>query len=113
MKKNYFKNIFLKKLIFPDYFKTKVYPSDCIRDWKILVLIFAVGLFCLSAFAWKIYLSDKIGGGYLASDTEFIVSIEKTLDEKKLQTDLEMLRVKQSDFLKFEINRYKSVDPSL
>ena len=42
-----------------------------IRDWRIIVLCFALILIALSLFAWQIYLSDQIAGGYLSEEITF------------------------------------------
>jgi len=84
-----------------------------IRDWKIMVLIFAIGLASLSFLAWQIYLSDRIGGGYLTPELPPSNISIKTVDEKKLQAGLLMLENKQIDYLKLQAEQTKLVDPSL
>jgi hypothetical protein len=44
--------------------------TKVIRDWGVIIIFFIVGFVFLSFFSWKIYLSEKIGGGYISSDTE-------------------------------------------
>jgi hypothetical protein len=84
-----------------------------IRDWKIVVLIFAIGLISLSLFAWRIYLSNKIAGGYLEPVTEPSGSSLKMIDLKKLQADLLQLETKQADYLKAKAKQNSLIDPSL
>lgn len=89
------------------------HPINFARDWKIIVLIFIVGLISLSSFAWEIYLSDQIAGGYLISSEEpFSVSV-KMIDEKRLKADLLILDTRQADYLKLKMSQTKISDPSL
>jgi hypothetical protein len=89
------------------------WPVNFVRDWKIIVLFFAVGLVLLSLFSWKIYLSDKIAGGYLSSTLEQSTPITKTIDQKKLKNVLFILETKETDYLKTKFNTPKIVDPAL
>ena len=108
-----FKSLFKKKPETVDFEGTAAWPVHFMRDWKILVLVFAVGLISLSAFSWQIYLSDKIAGGYLAPAMESSDVLIKTIDQKRLRADLLILQTKQSDYLKLKANQPKLVDPSL
>jgi hypothetical protein len=83
------------------------------RDWKILVLVFAIVLISLSLFAWKIYLSDSIAGGYLAPVIEPSDTITKIVDKKRLEADILLLETKQAEYLKLKANQPRMVDPSL
>ena len=79
---------------------------DPIRDWKIVLAVFTLGLIALSVFAWQIYLSSQIGGGYFgtaASPTDAPVQL---IDQKKLQADLILLQNHKASLV-------KTVDPSL
>ena len=89
------------------------FKSNFMRDWKIGVLAFAVGLVLLSVFAWRIFLSDQIAGGYLAPQVTSLDSSIKSLDQKKLQVDILLLETKQADYLKLKANPPKVIDPSL
>ena len=113
MKKINFNNVFKKKTVPPDFGKSVAWPVNAIRDWKIVVLIFAVGVIVLSVFALYIYSSNQIGGGYLTSDTVNPDIAVKTLNLKKLEADISVLENKQADFLKLKATRPKLVDPAL
>lgn len=89
------------------------WPIHFARDWKIVVLVFAAALIFLSFFSWKIYLSDKIGGGYFASELVTTDISVKTIDKNRLQADLLLLETKQADFLKLKATQSKPVDSSL
>jgi hypothetical protein len=84
-----------------------------IRDWKIIISVFGVGLISLSVFGWWIYLSDKIAGGYLTPKVETSEMLIKTLDEKRLKSSLLILETKQADFLRLKEISSKLADPSL
>ena len=107
------KNIFGKKTEEITFGYSPAWPVNYIRDWKILVLIFAIGLAGLSIFAWRIYLSDKIAGGYLASEIKESDISVVTLDVNKLKADLNTLQLKQTNFIKVKVDPVKLVDPSL
>jgi hypothetical protein len=87
--------------------------NNSIRDWKIIVLFFALILFALSFFAWQIYLSNQIAGGYLAPEIETSDTIIKTIDQKRLQADLLLLENRQTEYLKLKADRLKLVDPAI
>ena len=113
MKDIHFKNFFGSK-------KNKIvvgpalaWPINFIRDWKMVVLIFAVGLVLLSLFAWNIYLSDKLAGGYLASEVVPADTIIKTIDQKKLNNNLLILETRRADYLKTKSAGLKLVDPAI
>ena len=107
------KNLFKKKVKAADLDSAAAWPVHFMRDWKIGVITFAVGLILLSAFAWQVYLSDKIGGGYLAPEPTPAETAAKTIDKSKLQADLLGLQTKQAAGLKLETSQPKLVDPSL
>ena len=88
-------------------------PVHFVRDWKIMVSIFAGGLILLSLFAWRIYLSNRIAGGYLTPSTESNDLSLKTIDQKRLEADLLLLENKQTEFLKTKASGLKPIDPSL
>jgi len=83
------------------------------RDWRIVVLIFAVCLASIIFFMGQIYLSDQIGGGYLNPKADTSDVAIKTIDKKRLQTNILNLETKQAAFLKLESSKVKLVDPSL
>lgn len=103
----------MKKLNFKKVFKNIKKPTRSIqRDWKVMVLIFAVGLISLSIFAWQIYLSDKIGGGYLSPTITAPETNTKIIDKKRLQTDIMIFENRAEEYLKLKAGP-KVVDPSL
>jgi hypothetical protein len=87
--------------------------KNAVRDWKIMVSVFAFCLVALSGFAWQIYLSDKIGGGYLAPATEAPADSVNVVDQKKLGASLSTLQIKQANYIKLKAEHPRSVDPSL
>ena len=89
------------------------WPVNFFRDWKRIVITFAIGLLLMSAFAWQIYLSDKIAGGYLAPVIEQTDLSVKTLDKKRLKADVIFLDTRQADYLKLKASRTTMVDPAL
>lgn len=82
---------------------TKINPS---RDWRIITIIFALGLLALSLFAWNVYLSDQVGGGYFSSKISGEESVAKTLDQKKLKDVISTLEKRQPSLS-------RTIDPSL
>lgn len=82
-------------------------------DWKIIVLVFAVGMISLSAFAWRIYLSDQIAGGYLSYNVPALDPVLKTIDKSQLKKDLSLIEDRQAEFLKNKNKLSHPVDPSL
>jgi hypothetical protein len=108
-----FKKIFTRGVDVKGGGKEETWPVNFARDWKIVVLVFAVGIISLSLFAWRIYLSNQIAGGYLAPEISPTSVSIKTVDEKRLQTDLLILETKQADFIKAKSGFVKMVDPSL
>lgn len=113
MKKIDFKNIFRKKIGVAVSGSSLSWPLYFMRDWKIMVCIFAVGLVVISFFAWKIYLSDQIGGGYLTPNEVTLDTSVRVIDLKKLQANLLILENKRDNFLKLRADQLKTVDPSL
>jgi len=111
------KNINIKKLL-KKYYRRPVFEAPMFRlnlverDWKIMVLVFAFGLISLSIFAWQIYLSDKIGGGYLSSTITSTETNTKTLDKVRLQADILIFENRADEYLRLK-NSSKVVDPSL
>lgn len=113
----------MKKIDFKKFFGRKsntiivgpalAWPINFIRDWKMVVLVFAVGLASLSIFSWKIYLSNQIAGGYLASEAVLSDTIIKTIDQKKLSNNLLILETRGADYLKAKSADLKSVDPAI
>jgi hypothetical protein len=112
MKKITFKKFFRRH---PKSVKTEaaVYSNrSYVRDWKIIVCVFTVIMFLISFYAWKIYLSNEIGGGYLASEPITEPTAAKTIDLKKLQSALLLFEARQADFQKIK-DGPRIVDPSL
>jgi hypothetical protein len=94
-----FKNLFKKKVNVPEAMPSVAWPLYYVRDWRIAVLVFAVGMISLTIFSWQIYLSDKIAGGYFEPKTEFSTISVKTINEKKLKEDISLLESRQADFI--------------
>lgn len=78
-----------------------------------MVLCFAVGLIFLSFFAWRIYLSNEIAGGYLTPAVEISSQTIKTIDKKKLEADILIWENKQADYLMLKSKPNKLIDPAL
>jgi hypothetical protein len=106
-------DLFIRKKQTTNLEPTVAWPVHFLRDWKILVLIFAIGLISLSLFSWKIYLSNQIGGGYLPTEDVSSDTSVRIINQKKLQTNVLILENKQAEYLKQKNNQTKPVDPSL
>jgi hypothetical protein len=91
----------------------KHHLKNIIRDWKIIVSTFAVCLVLLSGLAWKVYLSNQIGGGLFPKAEVPADSSEVTMDSKRLTRDILIMETKQADFTKAKTNNLRLVDPSL
>jgi hypothetical protein len=79
---------------------------DAVRDWKIILCLFALGLIFLSLFSLKIYLSSQIGGGYLGEEIAPIDTSIKMIDQKKLDASISLLENRS-------VEQLKPIDPSL
>jgi hypothetical protein len=106
-------NLFKRKVKKEDYNNPAVHSMRYIRDWKILVIIFALGLAVLSFFAWRIYLSNQIAAGYLKPIIEENSYSNKIIDIKKLKANILIMENKQTEFLQNKANQLKIVDPAL
>jgi hypothetical protein len=113
MKKINLKNLLKRKAESIKFGTTPAWPIHHIRDWKILVYTFAIGLIAISIFSWQIYLSNEIAGGYLNIQDANQQVPAKAINLKKLQADLLILETRQTDYLKIKANPVKLVDPSL
>jgi hypothetical protein len=89
------------------------WPINFVRDWKFIVLIFVIVLISLSLFAWQIYLSEEIAGGYLTSTLSTSTVSIKTINQKRLETDLSILEERDNILLNIKTTRPKMVDPAL
>ena len=89
------------------------WPGKMFRDWKIMVYVFAIGLAILSFFAWKIYLSDQIAGGYFSPEDVSGTASVKILDTKKLNADLLIMQAKKDAYTRLKTNPVKVVDPAI
>jgi hypothetical protein len=107
------KNIFKKREEKVTAGPAMAYPVHFVRDWKIMVLCFAVGFIALSIFSWQIYLSNEIAGGYLSSEAVSTEPTTKPIDQKKLKANILIMETRQAEFLKIKANRSKLIDPSL
>lgn len=86
--------------------KNKIEKNIPLRDWKIVITIFAVFWAIISALAWQVYLSDKMGGGYFKLDLPVAEEKTRVIDEKRLQRDILLLE-------KVAAPTLKVIDPSL
>lgn len=82
------------------------------RDWKIIVCVFAVGMISLSLLAWQIYLSDKLGGGYLSEEIDSQSATVRTVDKKRLETNILLFEARQADFDQLKTSPHV-FDPSI
>jgi len=89
------------------------WPVNFVRDWKFVVLAFAIILILLSLFAWQIYLSDQIAGGYLAPTLSTSTVSIKTIDQKRLTENLSILKQRDDILLNIKTTRPKMVDPAI
>lgn len=113
MKKINFKKLFKKEVSAEDLGSSSAWPINYVRDWKLMVYSFAAGLILVSFFAWQIYLSNQIGGGYLNINIGTTDSYVKVVDKKRLQADLDQVAQKEIDFLKYKASQSKPLDPAL
>ncbi len=110
------KNINLKSLFYTenkntDELKNRKFYTIVLCDWKRLILGFAFVLIILSLFAWKIYLSNQIGGGFLKIPKDYPNAAVRTIDLKKIENTVDILKQRESDFLKIKSERTKLSDP--
>ena len=94
-------------------FKINFKKIDPVRDWKIIITFFTLGLLVISIFSWKLYLSGEIGGGYFTDKLSPIDTTKQLIDKNKLQSLISTLETKQADFLKIKAGQGKLIDPSL
>ncbi len=113
MKKIHWQNLFKKKIKTNDLKSAGRGMVNYVRDWKIIVITFAIGLLVLSFFSWRVYLSNQIAGGYLSPEVDTTTAVTKTIDQKRLQDVIDILENKQIDFLNLKTNPQKLVDPSI
>jgi len=113
MKKINIKFLFRKKNKIGNLDEVGAWPVNYLRDWEIMVLAFAVGLIALSIFSWRIYLGNKIAGGYFVPEINSADVSTKIVDLSRLKKDLSILDSKQEQFIKLKTNQPKLVDPSL
>jgi len=113
MKKINFKFLLKKKNTSGDINLVTAWPVNYARDWKIMVLVFAVGLILLSIFSWRIYLGNKIAGGYFVPEINSADVPTKIVDLSRLRNNLLLLDAMQEAFSEFKKDRPKMVDPSL
>jgi hypothetical protein len=107
------KNLFKKKVSPVSSESTPVYSVNFARDWKIIMVIFAIALAAVSAGAWKIYLSNQIAGGYFNSPVDTFVPISKTIDKKRIQDAISILEKKEANLVDLKATRPKQIDPAL
>ena len=84
-----------------------------VNYWKTVILFFLAGLFIVSGFAWMVYLGNKIGGDYFASEPLIIDPQAFSIDKERIQADLLLLQAKQVDLLKSKADHPQLIDPSL
>jgi len=82
------------------------------RDWKIIAYIFIAGIILISLFAWKIYLSDELGGGYFGVSSPSAEIETLSINEKRLQADILLLESIKSNYLDSKTTQSKVIDPS-
>jgi hypothetical protein len=105
------KNFYIKKIFKKT--KDKKQFEIVLQNWRCLTLTFSVILIVLSLFAWKIYLSNQIGGGYLKiKDNNPSPSI-KTIDLIKINKTIDTLKQRDAYFFDIKNKPTKLVDPNL
>ncbi len=105
-----FKKVFKRRLKKESFL---VVGFQVVRDWKIVVLSFAVLVLAVSLLSWRVYLSNKIGGGFLESESVITEATVRGIDENKLNSSLNMLENKKSDYENLKVKGLQAVDPSL
>jgi hypothetical protein len=113
MKKINFKKIFKKEISAGDLGSSSAWPVTYVRDWTIMVYLFAAGLILISFFAWQIYLSNHIGGGYFNMNIEPTSTYVRVVDKKRLQIDLNDVEQKEINFLKYKDSQSIPFDPAI
>ena len=113
MKKINLKNLFRKSRKKSNPEEVFVSTINLDRDWKIIVVLFAIAMIALSLFSWHIYLSDKIAAGYLTPLTSPEESVVKTVDQERLEADILLFDNRQANFNALRSGQNKFLDPSL
>lgn len=83
------------------------------RDWKIVISFFSVCLVAVSILAWKIYLSNYVGGGLFSVDSTTVLTPIKVVDKEKLEKSLYLLKKNAESGSVNRTRQIKPVDPSI
>ena len=108
-----FKKIFKRNTRLEYGNSAAAWPINHQRDWKILVVVFAVCFILLSVFAWYIYIGDKIAGGFLPQTLPSTETSARTIDQKRLKASVLIMETKRASFQTLRSGRPKTIDPSL
>jgi hypothetical protein len=92
--------------------KIKVKKINPSRDWRIIVWSFALVLIVISGFSWRIYLSEKIGGGYFTKSVETTESATREIDIKRLKKAVTISEKRDQAFRELKNNLLRPLDPS-
>lgn len=92
--------------------KIKVKKINPSRDWRIIVWSFAFVLVVISAFSWRIYLSEKIGGGYFTKTIEATDNTTRAIDTKRLKKAVTISEKRDQAFKELKNNLLRPIDPS-
>lgn len=81
------------------------------RDWLLIIFVFALLLLALSIIAWQIYLSNKIGGGYIKIVEDNISVSVKSIDLKRLDASVNLLDIRSERFSALSRETLRLIDP--
>ncbi len=84
-----------------------------VRDWNIIVFSFGLLLIVISIVAWQIYLSNKLGGGYINTTNQTSAANRPILSESKLSETLDVLAKRKNNSLSPKNYLIKVVDPAI
>lgn len=112
MKKNNLKNLFQKDKKIVKKISNPFSYERVFHDWRILTLSFGVLLVIFSFFAWKIYLSLEVGGGYIKVENSNSDILIKIIDEKRLEKSIYTIKERESNFLKIESEPTELTNPA-
>ena len=89
--------------------KKEILPT---KDWKYVVITFAIINLCISVFVWILFTSDKIGGGILNNSLDLADPVIISVDKKRLSNDVNFMNQKIESFSDLKENKTVVKDPS-
>ena len=83
------------------------------RDWEIIVSVFALAFVVITFFAWRVYLSNQIGGGYFGGEKVSDDSYIRVIDRGRLEKCIETIKERTLEYEKFKNRPSSIVGPSI